>query len=205
MADSPLVSINRAAYCERLEDMSPQALMRIALDGQGLAPTAAETLLGITAGDIALQALELATKGYVSFVARIADDTNDTADIILSSRGVTFATGFARRVEACAISADGDNVTMEETTAIVQGHDTLSSAVVTYFGVAHLVTNGLTVAAVNPSKTSVSGLGLTGIGAQTVTILNSTGIRVRYTGQSSDVWTGTLIARVYPKVVQAVA
>jgi hypothetical protein len=175
------------------------------LDGTGLAPTAAEVTLGITAGDIALQALELATKGYVSFVTRVSQTTADTSDVILSSRGVSFATGYARKIEVEAISADGDNVTLEETTAIVQGHDTLSSAVVTYYGVAHLVTNGLTVAAVNPSKTSVSGLGLTGIGAQTVTVLNSTGIRARFTGQSSDVVTGTMVVRVYPKVIQAVA
>jgi hypothetical protein len=205
MADAALLSISRAGYCARLEQLSPRALLGLALDGQGLAPNATEIALGITAGDIAAQALELATKGYVSFVARLSQTTNDTSDIILSDRGVTFATGFARRIEGCVVSADGDNVTLEETTAIVEGNDTLSSAVVTYFGVAHLVTNGLTVAAVNPHKTSVSGLGLTGIGAQTVTILNSTGIRVRYTGQSGDVTTGTLIARVYPQVVQVKA
>lgn len=205
MADAALLSISRAGYCARLEQLTPQALMRLALDGQGLEPTTAETALGITAGDIALQALELATKGYVSFIARVSQTTNDTSDIILSDRGVTFGTGFARRIDGCAISADGDNVTMEETAAIIEGNDTLSSAVVTYFGVAHLVTNGLTVAAVNPRKTSVNGLGLTGIGAQTVTVVNSTGIRVRFTGQSSDVVTGTLIARVYPRLVQVKA
>lgn len=205
MADAALVSISRAAYCARLEDMSFQKLVKLALDGQGLVPTTAEAALGITAGDIAAQAAELAFKGYVEFIARVSQTTNDTSDIILSSRGVTFATGFARRIDAVCVSADGDNVTMEETSAIIEGNDTLASAVVTYFGVAHLVTNGLTVAAVNPHKTSVNGLGLTGIGAQTVTILNSTGVRVRYTGQSSDVTTGTLIARVYPQVVQVKA
>jgi hypothetical protein len=205
MSDAALVSISRSGYCERLESFQPAELLRMGLDGTGLAPTAAEVTLGITAGDIALQALELATKGYVSFVTRVSQTTADTSDVILSSRGVSFATGYARKIEVEAISADGDNVTLEETTAIVQGHDTLSSAVVTYYGVAHLVTSGLTVAAVNPSKTSVSGLGLTGIGAQTVTVLNSTGIRARFTGQSSDVVTGTMVVRVYPKVIQAVA
>jgi|GEM_PF-5603776 len=205
MSDAALVSISRSGYCERLESFQPAELLRMGLDGTGLAPTAAEVTLGITAGDIALQALELATKGYVSFVTRVSQTTADTSDVILSSRGVSFATGYARKIEVEAISADGDNVTLEETTAIVQGHDTLSSAVVTYYGVAHLVTNGLGTAAVNPSKTSVSGLGLTGIGAQTVTVLNSTGIRARFTGQSSDVVTGTMVVRVYPKVIQAVA
>ncbi len=205
MADAALVTISRAAYCERLESFGQRELLAMGLDGSGLAPTAAETTLGITAGDIAAQALELATKGFVTFTARLSQTTNDTSDIILSSRGVTFATGFARKIIAEVIAADGDEVTLERCTAVVQGHDTLASAVVTEFGLAHLVTSGLTVAAVNPSKTSASGLGLTVIGGQTLTILNSTGIRVRYTGQSSDVTTGTMVVQVFPKFVQAVA
>jgi hypothetical protein len=46
-------------------------------DGTGLQPTTAEAALGITAGDIANQALMLALDGYVTFELKVQTETND--------------------------------------------------------------------------------------------------------------------------------
>lgn len=91
MAAAILSSPTPAGYCNRLEQFSRRALLSIAQSG-GLQPTAAETLLGITAGSIADQALQLALDGYVTFEFTMAADTNTAGVFNLTTKGVDFLT-----------------------------------------------------------------------------------------------------------------
>lgn len=114
-------TLNRVAYCERLESFTARALLGLALDGQGLQPTTAEAALGLTAGDIAAQALELATKGYVTFTQGARCTTNDTVTLELIARGVTASAGFIRRIEIRCASVDDAGLTCYERRFEVEG------------------------------------------------------------------------------------
>ena len=118
------LTLNRPGYCERLEFLGLPELLRVGLDGSGMAPTTAETALGITAGDIAAQALELAHKGYVSFVRTGRCTTNDTITLELVARGVTADAGFVRRIEIRAHSVDDAGLVSFERRFIIEGAST---------------------------------------------------------------------------------
>lgn len=123
-------------YCARLEQFSRRALLKIA-DSGGLQPNAAETLLGITAGDIANQALQLALDGYVEFDIAGQTETNDTVTTVnLSDLGVDFLTaGTWRRLEVQAyITADADAGVLQ-LTAMVAGGSTPLVAVTKLKGI----------------------------------------------------------------------
>jgi hypothetical protein len=99
------------AYCQRLEQFSRAALLKLGLDGQGFAPTTAEAAAGITAGGIAAQALQMAVDGYTTFQLLGQTETNDTVTTFnLSDQLVDFLTANTiRRVDLEAyITADAD-------------------------------------------------------------------------------------------------
>lgn len=111
MAAAVLSANTPVAYCGRLENYSRAELLKMGLDGSGLSPTSAETTLGITAGSIAEQALQLALDGYVTFYATMAADTNTAGVINLTDTlGVDFLTAScSRRVDVEAyVKADVD-------------------------------------------------------------------------------------------------
>lgn len=195
MATSNL-TLSRVAYCERLEDLTPRALLGIALDGQGLQPTTAEAALGLTAGDIAAQALELATKGYVSFVRTGTCSTNDAVTLELIARGVTANAGFVRRIECRAISVDDAGVAAFEQRFIVTG---ASTPIVDIFLGSDTVESGGLSAQVDPRRTVAAGTE-----SQTFAFAAGVGtLTFTYTGQSGDVTNFRFEVRVFPKVALA--
>jgi hypothetical protein len=97
MAAAVLSACTPAGYCNRLEQFGRAELLRIGTDGSGLAPTTAETTLGITAGSIAQQALALALDGYVQFEFTMASDTNTAGVFNLTTKGVDFLTASTSR------------------------------------------------------------------------------------------------------------
>lgn len=116
MAAAVVSTITPAAYCERLERFSRRTLLGIAQSG-GLQPTTAEAALGITAGSIADQALQLALDGYVEFVFTMAADTNTAGVVNLTDTlGVDFLTAdTSRRLDAeVFVSADVDKGLVKE-------------------------------------------------------------------------------------------
>lgn len=119
------------AYCARLEQYSPRALVAMGLDGTGLAPNSTETALGLTASKIAEQALELGTKGYVTLRVQGTTDTNtaDSVAIDFGDRGVTFADATFRRIEALASIADADGMGFERAQCVADGGSTVIATV----------------------------------------------------------------------------
>src|SRR5690606_2449420 len=99
-----VVSSPTPAYCQRIESLSHGALLKIGLDGQGFEPDTDEVALGLTAGEIARQCLELALKGYVTLRVEGTTDTNtaDSDALNLSDVGVTFPAATVRRPGAVA-------------------------------------------------------------------------------------------------------
>jgi hypothetical protein len=110
MAAAVLSACTPAGYCNRLEQFGRAELLRIGTDGSGLAPTTAEAALGITAGSIAQQALQLALDGFVTFEFTMAADTNTAGVFNLTTKGVDFlTTSCTRRVGfECLVKADVD-------------------------------------------------------------------------------------------------
>ncbi len=111
------------AYCGRLENFDRAALLRMGLDGSGFAPNATETALGITAGSIAVQALDLALDGYTTFDFQVVAETNDAVTINLTTLlGIDFLTvGTYRKVEFETFANADADVGCVKRTAIVQG------------------------------------------------------------------------------------
>jgi hypothetical protein len=111
------------AYCARLEQFDRPALLRIGLDGSGLAPTSDEEDIGLTAGEIARQALELAMDGYVTLRGQGTTDTNTAAStaVNLNDQGVTFPDATNRRIETLCKIADVDGQGYVEGVACVDG------------------------------------------------------------------------------------
>ena len=184
-------TLNRPGYCERIESFGQAELLRMGLDGTGLAPNATETALGITAGDIAAQMLELATKGFVTFRKGFTCSTNDAVALEMVARGMTAAAGSWRRLDTIAVSGDDAGIAR-----ISRSYGVLGAAtpVLDEFPSIVLMTAGLpadvdiqrTVAAATEAQTFATAAGS---GTGTVT----------YTGQSGDVTTGFFEVRVYPK------
>lgn len=185
------LTLSRAGYCERLEQLGLRELLRTGIDGQGLQPTAAEVLLGITAGDIADQALELATKGYVSFKRTFTCSTNDTVTLELIARGVTASAGSWRKIELVGSCGDDAGVATFTRTYGVLGATTpvLDVTFADYLRTASLPVE------FDPERTAQAGTE-----AQTLAMAAGSGtLTVTYTGQSGDVTTGFFEVRVYPK------
>ncbi len=111
------------AYCARLENFSRAALLKLGLDGQGFAPTTAEAALGITAGGIAKQALDMALDGYTTFDFQAVAETNDALTMNLTDLlGIDFLTVSTYRRVAWEVYANADaDVGLVKREAIVQG------------------------------------------------------------------------------------
>lgn len=192
------LTLSRAGYCERLEGFGLAELLRIGQDGSGLAPTAAETLLGITAGDIAAQALEMALRGYVTFKRTFTCSTNDTVTLELIARGVTADAGFVRRLETRVHSVDDAGVASFERRYFIEGGATPT---INYMG--GVVTSEETL--LKGSAGSEVALDYTrsvqvGTEAQTFALAAGAGtLTFTYTGQSGDVTNGEFEIRVFPK------
>lgn len=186
------LTLSRVAYCERLEDFKLAKLLSIGLNG-GLQPTAAEALLGLTAGDIADQALELALRGYVTFTRTGTCSTNDAVTLELVARGVTANAGFVRRVDCRAISVDDAGVAAFEQRFTVTG---ASTPIVDIFLGDNATESGGSSAQVDPSRTVAAGTE-----AQTFGFAAGAGsLTFTYTGQSGDVTNFRFEVRVFPKV-----
>lgn len=187
------LTLNRPAYCERLEFLGPAELLRIGLDGSGMAPTTAEALLGLTAGDIAAQALEMALKGYVSFVRTGTCSTNDTVTLELVARGVTADAGHIRRIDVRSFSVDDAGLLATEQRYVVTG---ASTPVVDIFLGDNATESGGSSAQVDPSRTVAAGTE-----PQTMAFAAGAGtLTATYTGQSGDVTNFRFEVRVFPKV-----
>ena len=111
------------AYCARLESFERRTLLQMGLDGNGLTPTTAEAALGVTAGGIAAQALQMALDGYTTFDFQVVAETNDAVTINLTTLlGINFTTTSTyRRVEFETFTSADADVGMVRRAAIVQG------------------------------------------------------------------------------------
>lgn len=186
------LTLNRPGYCERLEFLGKAELLRMGLDGSGMTPTTAEAALGITAGDIANQALELALNGYVSFTRSGRCTTNDTVTLELVARGVTADAGFVRRVDVRSISVDDAGLLATEQRFVVTG---ASTPVVDIFLGDNATESGGSSAQVDPSRTVAAGTE-----SQTMGFAAGAGtLTATYTGQSGDVTNFSFEVRVFPK------
>lgn len=186
------LTLSRVAYCERLEDFKLAKLLSIGLNG-GLQPTTAEAALGLTAGDIADQALELALRGYVTFTRTGTCSTNDAVTLELVARGVTANAGFVRRVDIRAISVDDAGVAAFEQRFTVTG---ASTPIVDIFLGDNATESGGSSAQVDPARTVAAGTE-----AQTFGFAAGAGsLTFTYTGQSGDVTNFRFEVRVFPKV-----
>lgn len=197
MATSNL-TLSRVAYCERLEDFKLAKLLGIGLSG-GLAPTTAEAALGLTAGDIADQALELACKGYVSFTRTGTCSTNDAVTLELVARGVTASAGFVRRIEIRAISVDDAGVASYERRFEIEGGAT--PTINTFGGVVTSEETLLKGSAGSEVALDYTRTVQVGTEAQTFGFAAGAGsLTFTYTGQTGDVTNFRFEVRVFPKV-----
>lgn len=187
------LTLNRPGYCERLEFLGLPELLRVGLDGSGMAPTTAETALGITAGDIAAQALELALNGYVTFRRTGTCSTNDAVTLELVARGVTADAGFVRRIDVRSFSVDDAGLLATEQRFVVTG---ASTPIVDIFLGDNATESGGSSAQVDPSRTVAAATE-----AQTMAFAAGAGtLTATYTGQSGDVTNFNFEVRVYPKI-----
>lgn len=194
------LNVSRPGYCQRLERFTRSALLRIGLDGQGLEPTAAEVLLGLTAGEIASQALQLALDGYVEFKYQVSESTNGTDVINLTTRtsnvggGVdtTTADGM-RKVEYSLQSSDDANYRNFERRFYIK-HDTLAVSIVPG---SVLLQDALTTVDATSGNFGTAG-------AETlVPSVSSTDVILTYTGQSGDATLATIKVRIFPLELQS--
>ena len=111
------------AYCQRLENFDRASLLRMGLDGAGLTPTTAEAALGVTAGGIAAQALQMALDGYTTFDYQAVAETNDALTVNLTDTlGIDFLTvSTYRRVAFETFASCDADVGVVRREAIVQG------------------------------------------------------------------------------------
>jgi hypothetical protein len=193
------LTLSRVAYAERVlenEGRSVADLLRIGLDGTGIAPNTTETALGLTAGDIAAQCLELALRGYVTFKRSFTCSTNDSVTLELIARGVTASAGSYRRIDVLGSAGDDAGVATFHRRYGVLGATT---PVLDVFGgstgAAVQTTSGLTTVDVDLERTEQAAAE-----AQTLAMAaGSSTLTITYTGQSGDVTTGFFEVRVYPK------
>jgi len=193
-----LQTLNRTGYCERLEGLDRLTLLKMAEDASGIAPTAAEVLLGITAGDIAAQALELALDGYVKFVRTGRATTNDTDTLELVARGVTAGAGFVRRIEISADSVDDAGVSSFERRFIVEGGATPTLG--TFGGASGYETQ--IESAQGGASTAADYTRTVQVGTEPQTFGFAAGagtLTFTYTGQTGDVTNYRYEIRVFPK------
>lgn len=119
MAAAVVSASTPVGYCARLENMSRAALLKMGMDGSGLEPTTAEDTLGITAGSIAAQALQLALDGFVTLEFEMAADTNTAGVFNFNDVGVDFVADTSRRIDfECLVSADVDKALIQRTVLI---------------------------------------------------------------------------------------
>lgn len=191
------------AYCARLENMSRSKLLKMGLDGTGLEPTTAEAALGITAGGIAAQALQMGIDGYTTFKYEMRTETNDALVINLTDDlGVNFLTADTfRRVDLeVYASADADYGFVPQT-FIVQGASTPVVATTLQTAVADI---GLTTIESGLLKSVAAGdlLNSGAVRNLAVPSQSSNDIIVTYTGVSNLDLFATLLIKVYPLVYQ---
>jgi hypothetical protein len=174
------LSASRPGYCQRIERFSRQALLRIGMDGTGLEPTTAEAALGLTAGEIASQALALALDGYVEFEYAVSETTNGTDDGM-------------RKVEYSLQSSDDANYRNFERRFYIK-NDTLAVSIVPG---SVLLQDALTTVDATSGNFGTAG-------AETlVPSVSSTDVILTYTGQSGDATLATIRVRIFPLRLQS--
>jgi hypothetical protein len=197
MAAAVVSTLTPAGYCVRLEQFDRAALLRIGLDGQGLSPTTAETALGITAGSIARQALQLALDGYVEFQFTMAADTNTAGVVNLTDLGVDFPADTSRRLDAeVFVSADVDKGLVKEE-VLVAGAST---------PVVYRLLQGFTADAAAAANARAAGAGdwsVALLGSAAVFSQSSDEIILTLTGITNIDTRWVCKVRVYPKVAHS--
>jgi hypothetical protein len=200
MAAAVVSSPSPIAYCGRIEQFGQAELLRMGLDGTGLTPTTAESTLGLTAGSIAGQMLQLATKGYVEFVLTMAADTNTAGVLNLTDTlGVDFLTAStSRRVEVDAlIKADVDASWVKERFLVA-----CAATPVVYRFLQGFTADA--AAAANASATVGAGDITTAInGSAAVLSQSSNDVILTLTGITNIDTTWVVYVRVYPAVAHA--
>ncbi len=197
MAAAILSTPTPVGYCNRLEQFSRRALLSIAQSG-GLQPTAAETALGITAGSIADQALQLALDGYVEFTFTMAADTNTAGVFNLTTRGVDFlTTSCSRRVDVEAfVAADVDKGLVKE--------ELLVACAAT--PIVYRLLQGFTADAAAAANARAAGAGdwsVALLGASNVVSVSTADVILTLLGITNIDTTWYVRVRVYPKVAHA--
>jgi hypothetical protein len=194
------LSASRPGYCQRIERFSRQALLRIGMDGTGLEPTTAEAALGLTAGEIASQALALALDGYVEFEYAVSETTNGTDVINLTTRTSSIGGGVdtttadgMRKVEYSLQSSDDANYRNFERRFYIK-NDTLAVSIVPG---SVLLQDALTTVDATSGNFGTAG-------AETlVPSVSSTDVILTYTGQSGDATLATIRVRIFPLRLQS--
>lgn len=196
-----------AAYCARLENLDPRELLKRGLSSDGLDPTAAELVLGLTKYSVADQALQLATKGYVEFELKCQTETNDTVTTFnLTDLGVDFvlpasAAAFRRVDLEAYVTSDAEAGLLRRTAMVVCATTPIVSQT-TISG----DTNAGGAANEGGKFTSVAGAGdfiASSLIVPTVGLEQSGNkIRLTFTGITNIDLFWTIKVRVYPKVSQ---
>jgi hypothetical protein len=203
-----------AAYCARLENLDPRELLKRGLSSDGLDPTAAELVLGLTKYSIADQALSLATKGYVEFELKCQTETNDTVTTFnLTDLGVDFvlpaAAAAFRRVQLDAfVTSDADVALLKRDAVVVCATTPIVNITTLTFQVTDAGGANQQIGQVGSGGSVISsGDFWAGAGANAilpVILLEQSGnkIRVSFTGVSNIDMFWTIRVRVYPKISQ---
>lgn len=192
------------AYCARLESMTRAKLLKLGMDGTGLTPTTAEAALGITAGSIAAQALQMALDGYTTFDFQAVAETNDALTVNLTDTlGIDFLTVSTYRRVRWEIFANCDaDVGLVHREAIVQGAATPIVAQTAVTSVADIglatIENGLLKSVAAGDLLASGAIVPFGSLAQ-----SSNDIVLTYTGITDKDTNATIRLYVYPQESQA--
>jgi hypothetical protein len=169
------------------------------MDGTGLAPTAAETTLGITAGSIAQQMLQLALDGFVTFEFTMASDTNTAGVFNLTTKGVDFLTAScSRRVDVEAfVKADVDGGSVQETYFVACAATPVVARYLQGF------TADAAAAANARASTGVGDITTAILGSAAVLTVSTADVILTLTGITNIDVTWVVKVKVYPKFAHA--
>lgn len=202
------------AYCARLENLSPKELLSRGLSSDGLEPTAAELLLGLTKGAIADQCLSLATKGYVEFELKCQTETNDTVTTFnLSDLGVDFvlpatAAAFRRLQVDAFVTSDADVALLKRDAVVVCATTPIVNITTLTFQVTDAGGANQQIGQVGSGGSVIStgdfwaGAGANAILPVVLIEQNTNKVRLSFTGVTNIDIFWTIRIRVYPKVSQ---
>lgn len=201
-----VVSRTPRAYSNRLEQYGRRELLAMGQDGSGLQPTTAEAALGLTAGDIAKLALDMALDGYATFEFKLQTETNDALVINLTDDlGIDFlkANAFRRIDWEVYANADADYGMMPGT-AIVQCNATTPVVAATLQTAIADVNGIVTIETARTKAVATGDLLASGVSiAFIVPSQSSNDVILTFTGITNIDVNATVKVYVYPMVSQA--